>query len=163
MPSAGREGSCAQYVPDMAGVASKGCSDAEMWSSKGREVLPNLSVIVIHLSLRSTYNWFDLLEDALVVEEANGIASDQTTERVAGDAELGDGVPFLPQLFEPSFNLVCDSLASYLSAIVSEAAGVALGDKDVEIRVSFANGSCEVLQVVRVAPKTVKWSAWLLP
>lgn len=65
----------------------------------------------------------------------------------------------LLKFVESSLDLVCDSLAPNFSTIVGEASSVALGDQDVKVRIALFDASREVLQVVRVAPKTAALSA----
>jgi len=67
-----------------------------------------------------------------VIEQTNGISGDQSTKGVSNDTQLPHSVPVPRQLFQLLLNLRRDALAAQFNAIVCEAAGVALGDENMQ-------------------------------
>ncbi len=61
----------------------------------------------------------------------------------------------LLQFLQSGLYLVGNALATKLNAIVSEAARVALGYKNINVRISLPNAGSEVLEMFRVAPEAV--------
>lgn len=91
---------------------------------------------VVHHRL-GTYRRLELIEPTVVIKQADGISCNQSTQRVADDAQLFDSLSVLRQLFQCLLNLPRDPFSAELDAIVGETAGVALGDKYVEFRVAL--------------------------
>lgn len=89
-----------------------------------------------------------------MVQQSNSVSSNEAAERISSDAEFRDSVPVLLQLLESGLDLVGDTLAAELNAVVGEAARVALGGKNVKIGVPLFDAGIEELQVVWMSPKT---------
>lgn len=94
-----------------------------------------------------------------MVQKTDSIACNEASKRVSSDAKFLDRMAFLPELFKPCLDFVGYSLATNLSAIVSEASGVALRDENVKFRISLLDAVGEVLEMVWIAPKTATVSA----
>lgn len=132
------EGAGAEDVPDVVGCAAQGGAHAEKGTGKGSKV-----------------DALEVVEDALCVEQADGVAGDEATVAVADHGKLCNlaaaglnGVEFL-------LDLGADALAAQLGAIVGEGAAVALGAEDVELvgGVFGAESFGNVSHVVGIAPE----------
>lgn len=103
------------------------------------------------------YHRLDPLKHALGIEQPNGIARNQSTQRVSYDADLLDVMAASSELLECLFYLGGNPLSSGLDAIVGKAPSIALDDEDVELVFGelVAKGGAEEFEVVRVAPESV--------
>lgn len=124
-------------------------------------------VMLITASQGITNHWLNLFEDAFVVQQSNCISCNQTSQRIPSDAEFLNIVAIFLQFLQSCFDFICNTLATKLNAIIGEAARVAFGYEDVEIRVSFSNSGGKILQMFRIAPKPVcyqlcalLWTRW---
>jgi hypothetical protein len=77
----------------------------------------------------------------MVVQQADSVPSNEATKRISRDAELRDSVALFLQLLKPSFDFICNALATELNAIVGEATRVALRYKNVKIGKSLSNAN----------------------
>jgi hypothetical protein len=134
-----REGSGTEDVPDGVVEADQRSAHAEMGCGEGGEV-----------------DGGDFVKDALVVEYADDIAGDQASKGVARYAQLGDVDALGLQTIELFLNLLGDTFAANLDAIVGEVASVALGHEDVDLvlGVGFEEGGLDIIQVVWVSPES---------
>ena len=81
LPTAGRESASAQDVEGMAEISPPRCTCTQMWRREGGEVYRD-----------------DCFEYVLGVQQTNGIACDQPTQRVPDNADFPNSVPGLSEL-----------------------------------------------------------------
>jgi hypothetical protein len=91
-----------------------------------------------------------------VVQQADGIPRDQSTERVSNDGDPLDVMALPCQFLQLLFYLTGDTFATRFDAIVGEAPRIALRDEDVELIVGVPvfDGLSQVLEVDWIAPET---------
>jgi len=80
-----------------------------------------------------THQAFEAVEDAFRVEQADGVARDQASHRVAHHAQLGDVAAAGLDSGQLVLDLDAHALAARLDAIVGEVAGVGLNNEEVEL------------------------------
>lgn len=139
----------------MAGVSSQRGSYTKVRSCESGKVLQSGQSHASPISFGNVaYHRLYVLENTSVVQQPYSIPSNETSKGISSDAELRDGLPVLLQLLKSSLNLICNALATKLDAVVGKAASIALGYKNVEIRVPLPNAGGEIFEVVWFAPQT---------
>lgn len=91
------------------------------------------------------------------VEQPDGIATDQATQRVAHDAQLPDDAAVVAKKLDMAFNFPCHSLAPRLYAVIGQVPPVALGRQDMKLvrPVLLAQGCAYMVEMPRMAVQTV--------
>lgn len=102
-----------------------------------------------------TYDWLNAVKQALGVQQSDGVAGYQASQRIANHTQLLDLLSTALDICQSLFYFVCHSLSARLDAIICEASSVALDDKDVELilGVFVTERVDEELEVIGIAPK----------
>jgi len=106
---------------------------------------------------REAYHAFKLIQNTLGVQQANGIATDQASERISDNADLGDLAARLLDRAQLLFNLGANALTSALYTIVGKATNVALCEQQAQLSrgIQVAQTLGDVPQVIGIPPQPV--------
>jgi hypothetical protein len=104
---------------------------------------------------REAYHAFKLIQNTLGVQQANGIATDQASERISDNADLGDLAARLLDRAQLLFNLGANALTSTLYTIVGKATNVALCEQQAQLSrgIQVAQTLGDVPQVIGIPPQ----------